>query len=180
MERETAFAPGHMTPTFGEPSAGGAKAPATTSAKATPATPTAQSAAAAPAQQAAAASPSHGPAAPAGAYVYTASQGESLFNGTCAACHQTTGEGIPGVFPPLKGNAAVADADPGTQIDTILRGRHGTVIGGQKYSGVMPAFASQFSDVQIADIANYERTSWGNHGKQVTPEEVAALRAKLK
>lgn len=33
---------------------------------------------------------------------------------------------------------------------------------------------------EIADIINHERTSWGNHAKQVTPAEVAKERAKGK
>lgn len=126
------------------------------------------------------AQPPQGAAAVAASYQYNAQDGETLFGSTCAACHQATGEGIPGVFPPLRGNAAVNDDDPGTQLLTMLNGRHGTKIGGQVYSGVMPPFGSQFSDVQIADIANYERSSWGNHAKPVTPAEIAALRAKAK
>lgn len=117
-------------------------------------------------------------AAASGPYTYDAGEGKSLFDSTCAACHQATGEGVPGTFPPLKGNAAVNDADAKTQIETILDGRSGTVIGGQKYSGVMPPFGSQLSDAQIANVANYERSSWGNHGKHVTADDVAALRKK--
>jgi mono/diheme cytochrome c family protein len=113
----------------------------------------------------------------AGGYAYDAAKGKAAFDSTCAACHQASGEGVPGAFPPLKGNAAVENADPTAQLDTILHGRSGTVIGGQKYSGVMPEFASQLSDTEVADIANYERTSWGNNGKSVTPDEVAAIRA---
>lgn len=124
--------------------------------------------------------PPQGASAVATSYQYNAREGETLFGSTCAACHQANGEGIPGVFPPLRGNAAVNDDDPGTQLLTMLNGRHGTKIGGQVYSGVMPPFGSQFSDVQIADIANYERSSWGNHAKPVTPAEIAALRAKAK
>lgn len=117
-------------------------------------------------------------AAAAGPYTYDASEGKSLFDSTCAACHQATGEGVPGTFPPLKGNAAVNDADAKTQIETILDGRQGTVIGGQKYSGVMPPFGSQLNDAQLANVANYERSAWGNHGKHVTAEDVAAIRGK--
>ncbi len=113
-------------------------------------------------------------------YTYDPAKGKSLFDSTCAACHQASGEGIPGAFPPLKGNAVVANADPTQHIHTILHGAHGLTIGGVKYSGVMPPFASQLSDTDIANIANYERSSWGNHAKHITPAEVAAVRAKGK
>ena len=36
------------------------------------------------------------------------------------------------------------------------------------------------SDADIADIMDYERSSWGNHGQPVTPAQVAAERAKVK
>jgi mono/diheme cytochrome c family protein len=41
----------------------------------------------------------------------------------------------------------------------------------------MPPFAAQLSDQQIADIANYARTSWGN---SATPSATAAAVAKLR
>ena len=119
-------------------------------------------------------------AAPAvtGAYSYQGSTGEALFTANCSACHQTTGEGIPGAFPPLKSNAAVDNADPTLHIHTVLHGAHGVTIGGVNYTSVMPPFADQLKDADIANIINYERSSWGNHAKQVTPAEVAAVRAK--
>ncbi len=116
----------------------------------------------------------------AGAYNYDAAKGESLFTANCSACHQTTGDGIPGAFPPLKGNAAVDNADPTLHIHTVLHGASGVTIGGVKYSSVMPPFAGQLSDSDIANIVNYERSSWGNHAKLATPAEVAAVRAKGK
>ncbi len=121
--------------------------------------------------------PAASAAASSGPYSYAADKGKSMFDSTCAACHQTTGEGVAGAFPPLKGNPAVGDANPKAQIETILNGRHGTVIAGKTYSGVMPPFGSQLTDVQVADIANYERSSWGNHAKPVTPADVAAVRS---
>ena len=34
------------------------------------------------------------------------SNGEKLFMANCAACHQATGKGLPGAFPPLAGHRA--------------------------------------------------------------------------
>lgn len=62
----------------------------------------------------------------------------------------------------------------------MLHGAHGVTIGGVKYTSVMPPFAGQLSDADIADIVNYERSSWGNHAKHVTPADVAAVRASGK
>ena len=130
---------------------------------------------------AASASASATPAsAAAGNYTYDEAKGKALFTQNCSACHQATGEGLPNVFPPLKGNAAVDNADPSLHLDTILHGASGVTIGGIKYPGAMTAFAGQLNDEDIANIANYERSSWGNHAKHVTPAEVAAQRAKGK
>lgn len=106
--------------------------------------------------------------------------GQQLFTQNCAVCHQATGLGIPNAFPPLKGNAVVDDADPSAHIHTVLHGLQGVVIAGVKYAAPMPEFGSHLSDAEIAAIVNYERTSWGNHGAQVTAQQVAAERAKGK
>ncbi len=135
----------------------------------------------------AAATPAAAPAVAAGAapaaaggYAYDAGKGKSLFEANCSACHQSTGEGVPGAFPPLKGNAAVDNADPTLHLHTILHGASGVTIGGVKYTSVMPPFAGTLSDDDIANIANYERSSWGNHAKPVTADDVKALRASGK
>ncbi|HJR12844.1 MAG TPA: cytochrome c [Rhodanobacteraceae bacterium] len=127
--------------------------------------------------------PAPGSAAPAtpasgAGYRYEAAKGAALFAANCSACHQATGEGIPGAFPPLRGNAAVDNPDPTLHIHTVLQGAHGVTIGGVEYTSVMPPFAGQLSDEDIANIVNYERSSWGNHAKPVTSTQVAALRTK--
>ena len=111
------------------------------------------------ARQAAAAATTPTAAAAAGSYVYAAAKGAALFTTHCAVCHQATGEGVPGAFPPLKGNAAVDNPDPTLHIHTVLYGAQGVTIGAVKYPGAMPPFASQISDADIANIVNYERSS---------------------
>jgi cytochrome c oxidase cbb3-type subunit II len=115
-------------------------------------------------------------AAPA-AQVYDAAKGQSLFTANCAACHQATGEGLPGAFPPLKGNPAVNDADPSQHIHVVLHGLQGANVGGTVYSSPMPPFGTTLSDADIANIINYERSSWGNRGAPITAKQVAMQRA---
>jgi cytochrome c oxidase cbb3-type subunit 2 len=105
-------------------------------------------------------------------------QGRALFTATCAACHQATGEGLPGAFPALKGNSTVNDADPTRHIQVVLKGLQGANVGGIVYPSPMPAFGTTLSDAEVASIINYERTSWGNRGTPVTREQVAAERAR--
>jgi nitrite reductase (NO-forming) len=154
--------------------AGSASAASETPAPAAPA-PAAPAAAtvapAAPAAETAAA------ATPAGPYHFDATKGAALFAANCSACHQATGEGLPGAFPPLKGNAAVLDPDPTKQINVVLHGLQGENVGGTVYATPMPPFADVLSDAEIADIINHERSSWGNDGKQITADQVKALRA---
>ena len=104
--------------------------------------------------------------------------GQTLFTANCAACHQASGEGLPGVFPPLKGNGAVNDADPTLHIHTVLYGAHGLAIGGVAYPSVMPPFGPQLTDQDVADLIDYERSAWGNHGRPVSPDEVKKVRAR--
>jgi cytochrome c oxidase cbb3-type subunit 2 len=107
-------------------------------------------------------------------------QGGALFTATCAACHQATGEGLPGAFPALRSNATVNDADPTRHIQVVLNGLQGANVGGIVYSSPMPAFGTTLSDAEVASIINYERRSWGNRGTPVTRDQVAAQRAKGK
>ena len=43
--------------------------------------------------------------------------------------------------------------------------------------GVMPAVGTNmnFTENEVAALINYERTSWGNKGKTVTPEQVKPI-----
>jgi len=100
-----------------------------------------------------------GPAAAPSDNGYDAAKGQVLFIANCAACHQATGEGLPGAFPALKGNAAVNDADATTHIRAVLHGLQGADVGGVVYASPMPPFADTLGDADIANIVNYERSA---------------------
>lgn len=104
--------------------------------------------------------------------------GEQLFATDCAACHQASGGGVPGAFPSLRGNAAVNDTDPMLHIHTVLFGAHGLTIGGVSYASQMPPFGPQLTDQDVADLVDYERSAWGNHGAPVSAAEVARVRSR--
>jgi mono/diheme cytochrome c family protein len=105
-----------------------------------------------------------------------AALGKQVYENKCAACHQLTGLGLPGVFPPLKDSAVVTAADPTEHIRTVLRGLSGKAIGGVTYGSAMPAFADQLTDEELAAVLTHERTSWGHQAKPVKPEDVVAQR----
>jgi mono/diheme cytochrome c family protein len=99
-------------------------------------------------------------------------QGAALYMGYCSGCHQATGAGIAGAFPPLAGNKAIVAPDPGNVLQAVLLG-----VPAQFGHGAMPSFAAQLDDQQIAAIANYVRSSWGN---SAPPNATAATVAKLR
>ena len=103
----------------------------------------------------------------------------------CQGCHQPTGMGVPGTFPPLAGHvpAILAAKDGRTVlIQIVLNGMQGQIeIKGQKYNGMMPTFG-QLSDADLAAVLNHIATQWGNDKalkdfKPITAAEVKALRA---
>lgn len=100
------------------------------------------------------------------------SLGTQVYSANCASCHGETGTGTPGVFPPLTGDPIVNGRDADAHVRIVLHGLSGKVIGGRKYAAQMPAFGSQLSDAQIAEVVDHERTSWSNHGPTVTPAQV--------
>jgi cytochrome c oxidase cbb3-type subunit 2 len=97
--------------------------------------------------------------------------GEKLFMNTCAACHQQTGKGLVGAFPPLAGSSIVNDEDPELMIQIILQGYDA-----RSDYGVMPPFASQLNDAEVAAAANHARSSWGNDASEITAEDVKKVR----
>jgi cytochrome c oxidase cbb3-type subunit 2 len=111
---------------------------------------------------------------------YDAAKGRALFTANCSACHQASGEGLPGTFPPLKGSGVVTKDDATKHMHVVLNGLQGEKAGGVVYASPMPPFAAMLSDADIADIIDYERSSWGNNGKPVTTAQVAAERAHAK
>jgi len=111
---------------------------------------------------------------------YNAAKGAALYSANCTACHLASGEGLPGAFPPLKGSGVVNKDDATKHIRVVLDGMQGAKAGGVVYGSTMPPFAAVLSDEDIADIIDYERGSWGNHGKPVTAAQVAAERANSK
>lgn len=101
--------------------------------------------------------------------------GAAIFAANCASCHQATGAGLPGVFPPLDGSEWV-HGSPKVLANILLHGIDGEItVKGTKYKGLMPAFA-QLSDAEIAGVATHIRNTWSNKGEPVTADVVAQER----
>lgn len=107
-----------------------------------------------------------------------ATQGATVYAAHCASCHGPNGEGVPGVFPPMKGDPVVTAADPSRHIRIVLFGLGRVTINGVSYEAKMPAHKDELSDGEIAAVVNHERTSWGNHAPTVTAGDVANVRKR--
>ncbi|GAA75062.1 MULTISPECIES: cytochrome c oxidase subunit II [Pseudoalteromonas] len=91
--------------------------------------------------------------------------GAQVYLASCAACHQPTGLGLPGVFPALKGSPIVLGDIKG-HIDILIHGSPGTA---------MQSFAKQLSIKQLAAVITYKRNAWGNDtGDVIQPSEIQA------
>ena len=113
-----------------------------------------------------------GPVAAAGGAV----DGKALYAAQCAACHQASGAGLPGVFPPLDGSEWV-QGEPRVLANILLHGITGEItVKGNKYQGAMPAFP-QLSDAELAGIASFIRSNWSNKAEPLQAELFAKERA---
>ena len=102
--------------------------------------------------------------------------GKRLFTTICAACHQPSGYGIPGQFPPLAGSDFL-NADKQRAIRVVVKGLQGKVtVNGRTFDNTMPSIP--LGDADIANALTFVYNSFGNSGKEVTPQEVKALRAE--
>jgi len=105
--------------------------------------------------------------------------GKAKYEQTCQLCHQATGLGVVGQFPPLAGSEWVTTPGIGRLTRIILHGVSGPIeVKGVKWEAAMPPFGSAFTDEEIAAIMAYIRTQkdWGNSASSVKVEDVAAIR----
>jgi mono/diheme cytochrome c family protein len=103
----------------------------------------------------------------------TDARGKRVFEGACVSCHGWTGESAISPFATLTGAWAVND--PGaTNVAQIV------ISGTRRHTPAdavsMPAFGSAYSDIEIAEVANYVTARFGSKGSQLTARDVAELR----
>ncbi|MDO8311533.1 MAG: cytochrome c [Sideroxyarcus sp.] len=104
-----------------------------------------------------------------------AADGKTVFSSTCVACHQTTGKGLTGVFPPLDGSEWVV-GDTRIVANILLYGITGDItVAGTTYKGAMPSF-QRLSDTELAAVASYIRAEWSNKASAIKPDLFSAER----
>ncbi|WP_269523520.1 c-type cytochrome [Coraliomargarita parva] len=100
-------------------------------------------------------------------------RGSKVFRNQCAQCHQATGSGIPGVYPPLAGSEWV-QGHPEVVARILINGLGGPIeVEGNTFNGNMPSFGPNGLNLkpkEIAGVITYIRQEWGNTASEVTEE----------
>ena len=117
----------------------------------------------------------------------SAERGKANYMTTCVACHQPTGAGLPGVFPPFDGSEFI-QGDARRLVAIVIKGLNGPItVKGTKFPGAIPLIPvdtqfPQYKDNQkLADVLNFVRTSWSNRAdKAITPDFIQKVREELK
>lgn len=105
-----------------------------------------------------------------------AADGRKVYTNICLACHQANGAGVEEKYPPLDGSEWVTD--DAKVIRIILHGLTGPIeVAGQPFDAVMPPWGATLKDAEIAAVATYVRSAWGNKSAPIPVATVTAVRA---
>ena len=102
--------------------------------------------------------------------------GRALYKDRCAACHGEAGEGAAGAYPALAGNTTVLMDPPANLVRMILEGGFAPATAGNPRPYGMPPFGQALSSVEIAALASFVRSAWGNRAPAVSALEVNRYR----
>lgn len=96
-------------------------------------------------------------------------EGQKVYS-ACAACHQPSGTGQSGVYPPLAGSEWVTGNTEKLAM-IIHNGVGGPIeVAGNPYDGNMGAIGANLGPKELAALMTFIRTSWGNEASLVTPQ----------
>jgi mono/diheme cytochrome c family protein len=105
-------------------------------------------------------------------------EGKKIYQTNCMACHQVTGLGLPGAFPPLA-NSDWVGKDPALLSRIVLYGMQGPItVNGTQFNSIMAPLGAILNDEQISYVLSYVRQEWGNAYDAVDPAVVGAARSE--
>jgi len=110
-------------------------------------------------------------------------KGRKIYQLSCQVCHQASGLGASGQFPPLADSEWVLAASPNRIIRIVLNGAQGPMeVKGQSFNNAMVPWRDVLDDEGIAAVLTYVRRQkdWKNTASEVKPEMVKAIREKTK
>ena len=101
-------------------------------------------------------------------------EGQEIYQDFCVQCHLNSGEGVSGVFPPLKSSDYLLN-NIEKSIAGIKYGLKGKIIVNDEiYNSVM--LNQGLENEEIADVMNYILNEWGNSfKKQITTQYVIEI-----
>ncbi len=106
-------------------------------------------------------------------------RGAELYADNCAACHRSDARGNPHAFPSIAGNPTVLAPDASSLVRLILAGGNLPSTQTRPSNLGMPAFAWRLSDEEVATLATWLRSEYGNHAEAVDATQVRDIRASL-
>ena len=102
--------------------------------------------------------------------------GPRLYLDNCAACHFVSGKGAPGIFPELQGSAMAVGKDAGPLVSVILNGTSSPATDRRPMHLVMQGYADRLTDEEVAQLASFVRSGWGNKASSVSASDVSKVR----
>lgn len=102
--------------------------------------------------------------------------GEIVYTVHCGTCHLPDGKGDAILGVPLRNNALIQAKDPSSLINVILYGPDLPAAPFASGRTTMKAFGKRLSDEDVAAVATYLRSSFGNNASQVSPDDVRKQR----
>src|SRR5436190_8668395 len=87
-------------------------------------------------------------------------RGRADYAAHCLICHQVTGQGTPGVFPPLAKSDFLSKELKRAILGVVEGLSEPIIVNGRKYDGAMPP--ANLDDQQVADVFTFVLNSWGN------------------
>lgn len=105
--------------------------------------------------------------------------GEKLYVANCSACHQTSGLGVPGAFPPLDDSEYVTGDNVERMAAIMVYGLSGPItVKGVEYNSVMAPLGQTLNNEELAAVATYIRSAWSNAAGPVETKVFEDVRAK--
>jgi mono/diheme cytochrome c family protein len=106
--------------------------------------------------------------------------GKKIYGNNCASCHDTSGSGSPGKYPPMVGSEYVVGSKVRLAAILLKGIDNPLTVKGVSYSGnVMPAQEAVLTPEKMADLMTYIRSAWGNTAGAVSADEVNAAKTKF-
>jgi len=111
---------------------------------------------------------------------YWLAMGKSVYSNACVTCHTATGDGQPGLYPPLKLSEFVIKGE--RRLVAILQ--HGVAgsltVNGKPFNGQMQPLGANMTPKQLGQVLSYIRNNdWGNKASIIYDDQIVALRKEL-